>query len=67
MNILKILTLVLCSFISAAQNKPNILIIHVDDLAYHDLSFHGSKIYQTPNIDIYRTDNSINIGVEFKL
>jgi len=31
--------------------KPNILIIHVDDLGYHDLSVNGSKIYQTPNID----------------
>lgn len=31
--------------------KPNILIIHVDDLGYHDLSINGSKIYQTPNID----------------
>jgi len=32
-------------------NQPNILIIHVDDLGYHDLSIHGSKIYQTPNVD----------------
>lgn len=31
--------------------KPNILIIHVDDLGFHDLSINGSKIYQTPNID----------------
>lgn len=31
--------------------KPNILIIHVDDLGYHDLSLNGSKIYQSPNID----------------
>ena len=31
--------------------KPNILIIHVDDLGYHDLSLNGSKIYQTPHID----------------
>lgn len=40
--------------VAAKQYKteqPNILIIHVDDLGYHDLSINGSKIYQTPNID----------------
>jgi len=31
--------------------KPNILILHVDDLGYHDLSINGSQIYQTPNVD----------------
>ena len=31
--------------------KPNILIIHVDDLGFHDLGRNGSKIYQTPNVD----------------
>ncbi|MDY7396800.1 sulfatase [Aureibaculum sp. 2210JD6-5] len=36
---------------SIATEKPNILIIHVDDLGFHDLSINGSKIYQTPNID----------------
>jgi len=30
---------------------PNILIIHVDDLGYHDLSLTGSKLYDTPAID----------------
>lgn len=34
-----------------AQQQPNILFIHIDDLGFHDLSVHGSKIYQTPNID----------------
>ena len=34
-----------------AQEQPNILFIHVDDLGFHDLSVHGSQIYQTPNID----------------
>ncbi len=34
-----------------SQVEPNILIIHVDDLGFHDLSLNGSKIYQTPNID----------------
>ncbi len=37
--------------ISTSETKPNILIIHVDDLGFHDLSMNGSKIYQTPNID----------------
>lgn len=36
---------------SLSVKKPNILIIHVDDLGYHDLSINGSQIYQTPNID----------------
>lgn len=36
---------------SNPKKQPNILIIHVDDLGYHDLSVNGSKIYQTPNID----------------
>ncbi|QOD61979.1 sulfatase [Polaribacter haliotis] len=37
--------------ISSSEKKPNILIIHVDDLGFHDLSVNGSKIYQTPNVD----------------
>ena len=32
-------------------SQPNILLIHVDDLGYHDLSINGSKIYETPHID----------------
>lgn len=35
----------------AAQDKPNILIIHTDDLGYHDLSITGSELYDTPVID----------------
>lgn len=46
-----------CKGNQATENKqtqqvpPNIIVIHVDDLGYHDLSVHGSKIYQTPHID----------------
>ncbi len=36
---------------SQAQEKPNILVLLVDDLGYHDLSITGSAIYQTPRID----------------
>ena len=44
--------LALCiSAFTFSQNKPNILIIHTDDLGYHDLSFTGSQLYNTPNID----------------
>lgn len=38
-------------------DKPNILILHVDDLGYHDVGFNGSKIYQTPNIDKLSTES----------
>jgi len=34
-----------------SQEKPNILIIHTDDLGYHDLSISGSELYNTPQID----------------
>ncbi|NCG05067.1 MAG: sulfatase-like hydrolase/transferase [Bacteroidetes bacterium] len=40
-----------------AQSQPNILIIHIDDLGYHDLSIHGSKTYQTPHIDTLATQS----------
>ncbi|HIC32642.1 MAG TPA: sulfatase, partial [Flavobacteriaceae bacterium] len=45
------LLIVFLSFASFAQDKPNILIIHTDDLGYHDLSITGSQLYDTPNID----------------
>lgn len=35
-----------------SQTKPNILIIHTDDLGYHDLSITGSQLYNTNNIDL---------------
>ncbi|AWW29226.1 sulfatase [Echinicola strongylocentroti] len=33
------------------NSKPNVLLILVDDLGYHDLSITGSDFYETPNID----------------
>lgn len=34
-----------------AQDKPNVLMIYVDDLGYGDLSSYGAEKIQTPNID----------------
>ena len=36
---------------TSVKSAPNILIIHTDDLGYHDLSFTGSQLYNTDNID----------------
>ncbi len=38
---------------SQKQTLPNIVILLVDDLGYHDLSCKGSQIYQTPHIDAF--------------
>lgn len=39
------------SFSLSAQNKPNIVIIMVDDLGYADVGFNGCKDIPTPHID----------------
>ncbi|WP_282136376.1 sulfatase [Seonamhaeicola maritimus] len=39
------------SLMSFGQTKPNILIIHVDDLGYYDLGFNGSVLHNTLAID----------------
>lgn len=33
------------------QQKPNVILIYVDDLGYGDLSSYGAKEIQTPNVD----------------
>ena len=42
------LSFVLCN---KNENKPNILIFHVDDQGYGDLSLNGHPTIETPNID----------------
>ena len=36
---------------STAQQKPNVLLINIDDMGWKDVGFMGSDFYETPNLD----------------
>jgi arylsulfatase A-like enzyme len=40
-----------CSVATPKENKPNVLLIILDDAGYNDFGFMGSKDLSTPNID----------------
>ncbi len=50
-SFLLVMNILFLSQMMFSQRKPNILIIHTDDLGYYDLSLTGSKLYDTPKID----------------
>lgn len=37
--------------LSAAQDRPNVVLILIDDMGLHDLSIEGSTFYRSPRID----------------
>jgi len=37
--------------LSAAETRPNIIYINIDDLGWGELGYTGSKLYESPNID----------------
>ena len=49
-------TLIGCTFLSAQENTPNILVILCDDLGYGDLGCYGQQSIKTPNIDKMASD-----------
>ena len=40
----------------ATENKPNIVLIYVDDLGYGDLGCYGSEKNDTPHVDQLAAD-----------
>jgi len=46
-----LLTALLATLPLAAENRPNIIYINIDDLGWGELSYTGSKLYESPNID----------------
>ena len=46
-----VILLVACSFASAAELPPNVVLIFADDLGYGDVGCYGATKVQTPNID----------------
>ena len=43
--------LVLCVALASAADRPNVVIINIDDLGYADIGPFGSTINRTPNLD----------------
>ncbi|SVA45289.1 uncharacterized protein METZ01_LOCUS98143, partial [marine metagenome] len=35
----------------AGRDKPNVVVLFIDDLGWKDLGVYGSKFYETPRID----------------
>lgn len=50
-NLILIISLFFSQLAIAQSEKPNVLLILVDDLGYNDVSYYGNKDIKTPNLD----------------
>ncbi len=55
-NLLLLLVVVVVLQTAKAQQRPNVVVIYVDDLGYGDLSCYGATKLHTPNIDKLAAD-----------
>jgi arylsulfatase A-like enzyme len=46
-----LITFLTSSFIGHAEDRPNVILINVDDLGWRDTGFNGSDFYETPHMD----------------
>ncbi len=51
--------LALSAVLSPAADKPNIVFIMADDMAWADVGFNGHKFFETPNIDKLSKDGTL--------
>lgn len=62
MNRLLLACMLLCSWVSSLQaeapQRPNFLIIFIDDMGYGDLGCYGGELARTPNIDQLAIDGT---------
>lgn len=48
-----------CAPVKDKPEKPNILLINIDDMGWRDVGFMGSEYYETPNIDALAANGMI--------
>jgi arylsulfatase A len=50
-SIVSLLILALTPFVAVSEEKPNFIVINIDDMGYADIGPFGSKLNRTPNLD----------------